>query len=80
MSNPEYYTVEDLAKILRHSPRQIRRWLDAGEWPCVQLGRKRMVPRKDFDDWKEALDDDARGRHKQRKRGVLQNARFHKRA
>jgi excisionase family DNA binding protein len=50
MPLPELYTVEDLAKIFKVTPRTIRDWIDAGVFPTAKkVGAGWYIKKEDID-------------------------------
>lgn len=48
MAKP-FYLVEELARLLRITPRGVRKMMDRNELPWALLGRQRVVPRAMLD-------------------------------
>jgi len=48
MYEPEFLTVEEVAKLLRISVRTVQRLLKGGELPGVRIGRQWRIPRAEL--------------------------------
>lgn len=44
----EFYTVEEVSKILRVSKRTVYRWVHGGKINCVRVGKKILIPVEDI--------------------------------
>jgi len=47
----EFLTVEELAELLKVSPRTIRRIIKRKEMPVIRIGRQLRFRRQDVDNW-----------------------------
>lgn len=56
MNNPEkdnmqFYTVDDLERILRVSGTTIYRWIRLKKLPALRIQKKFLFPKKEFEKW-----------------------------
>lgn len=47
----QFYTVKEIADILKLSTQQIRRMLRDKEIPAIKLGNEWRIPKKEFEEW-----------------------------
>jgi excisionase family DNA binding protein len=46
-----YYNVDDLSRILHISKRKAYQLMDSEGFPCMKLGRKRLILKTEFERW-----------------------------
>ena len=64
---PEFYTVPEIAGILRRSRPTADKWLASGELPGVHFGKVKRIPKDDFDLWVKTKIEDQQGEVQNRK-------------
>lgn len=47
----EFYTVKEIAEILKVNRVTIQRWCKTGEVPAVKIGKSYRIEKKDFENW-----------------------------
>ena len=57
---PEFYTIKEVAQLLRVSELWVRRRMDKGEIPSFKLGRKRLFKKEEIDQWVNSQRDEAK--------------------
>ena len=63
----EFYTVPEIAEILRISRPTAYKLLASGELPCVHFGKVKRIPKDDFDLWVKTKIEDQQGEVQNRK-------------
>lgn len=63
----EFYTVKEIADILKVNRVTIQRWCKTGEIPAVKIGKSYRIEKKDFERWYHA---------KKGERGFQEELRF----
>jgi excisionase family DNA binding protein len=76
MTEKQYYSVREVAKILSLSRQQVYNLLAQGEVPCVHFGKSKRIPIPALDDYLANKLADAQGYQHQRK--VVDFARIHR--
>ncbi|MEW6378582.1 MAG: helix-turn-helix domain-containing protein [bacterium] len=57
---PKFYTIKEVAQLLRVSELWVRRRMDKGEIPSFKLGRKRLFKKEEIEQWIESQKDEAK--------------------
>lgn len=55
---PKFYTIKEVAQLLRVSELWVRRRMDKGEIPSFKLGRKRLFKKEEIEQWIESQKDE----------------------
>ncbi|MFH1537667.1 MAG: helix-turn-helix domain-containing protein [bacterium] len=63
----EFYTVKEIAEILKVNRVTIQRWCKTSEIPAVKIGKSYRIEKKDFENWYQA---------KKGERGFQEELRF----
>jgi excisionase family DNA binding protein len=61
---PKFYTIKEVAQLLRVSELWVRRRMDRGEIPSFKLGRRRLFKREEIDQWIDSQRDELKAASK----------------
>ncbi len=51
MTEPKFYTIEEVAKILRVNERTVRKLIDRGELKTTRVGRQYRISQEQLDEY-----------------------------
>jgi len=61
---PKFYTIKEVAQLLRVSELWVRRRMDRGEISSFKLGRRRLFKKEEIDQWIDSQRDELKAASK----------------